>query len=199
MSLLAAVSNQRSSMRDRMISSALVCHPGTRCAAVTSLSVQAGLSCAEQLRISYRLRGEPARLSIPSRRAAVRVDGLWRHSCFELFIQPAVGGSYLEFNFSPSQEWAAYRFRDYRQGATPVDLVQAPQIECRQTDGSLDLSAEINLHGLDILTGPVRLGVSAVIESVDGTLSYWALRHVSDQPDFHHAGSFALTLAMDGT
>jgi hypothetical protein len=39
-----------------------------------------------------------------------------------------------------------------------------------------------------------RIGLSAVIEDVDGGLSYWALAHPSDKPDFHHPDSFALTL-----
>jgi hypothetical protein len=39
------------------------------------------------------------------------------------------------------------------------------------------------------------LGLSAVIEQADGTKAYWALRHPSPAPDFHHPDCFALTLA----
>jgi hypothetical protein len=42
--------------------------------------------------------------------------------------------------------------------------------------------------------------LSAVIEAADGTISYWALKHPSDRPDFHHADSFAIQLALpDGS
>ena len=41
---------------------------------------------------------------------------------------------------------------------------------------------------------PLRLGLSAVVEDVDGILSYWALRHPSGKPDFHHTDAFALQL-----
>jgi hypothetical protein len=40
----------------------------------------------------------------------------------------------------------------------------------------------------------LRLGLSAVIESCNGSLSYWALRHPAGKPDFHHADAFALGL-----
>jgi hypothetical protein len=33
-----------------------------------------------------------------------------------------------------------------------------------------------------------------VIETLDGSLSYWALRHPPGKPDFHHSESFALEL-----
>jgi hypothetical protein len=43
---------------------------------------------------------------------------------------------------------------------------------------------------------PLRLGLSAVIEENDGTISYWALKHLPGKPDFHHPDSFALELAL---
>ena len=40
----------------------------------------------------------------------------------------------------------------------------------------------------------LQLGLAAVIESADGALSYWALRHPPGEPDFHHRDAFALAL-----
>ena len=40
-----------------------------------------------------------------------------------------------------------------------------------------------------------QLGLSAVLEEVDGTKSYWALTHPGDKPDFHHPDCFAAKLA----
>jgi hypothetical protein len=42
----------------------------------------------------------------------------------------------------------------------------------------------------------LRVGLSAVIEANDGTLSYWALKHPAAKPDFHHPDSFVLELAF---
>jgi len=40
----------------------------------------------------------------------------------------------------------------------------------------------------------LRLGASAVLETRDGVLSYWALAHPAARPDFHAAGGFTLRL-----
>jgi hypothetical protein len=41
---------------------------------------------------------------------------------------------------------------------------------------------------------PLFLGLSTVIEDDTGTLSYWALKHPSGKPDFHHPDAFALEI-----
>ena len=38
------------------------------------------------------------------------------------------------------------------------------------------------------------MGLSAVIEEKDGTVSWWALAHPEGPPDFHHDACFALEL-----
>jgi hypothetical protein len=40
----------------------------------------------------------------------------------------------------------------------------------------------------------IRLGLSALVEAIDGELSYWALRHLPGKPDFHHVDAFDLQL-----
>ncbi len=41
-----------------------------------------------------------------------------------------------------------------------------------------------------------RLGLSAVIEVADGSLSYWALHHPAARADFHNDGGFTLGLEV---
>ena len=38
----------------------------------------------------------------------------------------------------------------------------------------------------------VLVGLSAVVESREGGLSWWALRHAPGRPDVHHPDAFAL-------
>ena len=38
------------------------------------------------------------------------------------------------------------------------------------------------------------LGICAVVEDKAQVLSYWALKHPAEKPDFHHAGSFVVEL-----
>ena len=43
-----------------------------------------------------------------------------------------------------------------------------------------------NLFASFNAVNPELIGLSAVVETTDGTLSYWALAHPRAQPDFHH-------------
>jgi len=38
----------------------------------------------------------------------------------------------------------------------------------------------------------LEVGITAVIQRLDGTLSYWALHHPAAEADFHHRGGFTL-------
>lgn len=106
--------------------------------------------------------------------------------------------SYHEFNFSPSGQWAAYAFEHYRL-PHPDDasaVLPAPQIAVHAAPGNLQLDAVIRLDGLPGSPPAARLAValSAVVENSRGVLSYWALRHPADRPDFHHPDSFVLEI-----
>lgn len=134
--------------------------------------------------LAYRVQGSIADLRMP----AAGAQPLWQHTCCELFVARAGSPAYHEFNFSPSGEWAAYAFTDYRQGAPMT--VPDPGIACSRSADEVALHATV--HGG---RGPLVLGLSAVLEARDGTLSYWALRHAPGKPDFHHRAAFALELA----
>jgi hypothetical protein len=169
-----------------MPSAALVRHPAARCAALRGIRVSIERK-SESLRVAYVLEGEIDRLRIPAPRAARSAERLWQHTCCELFISRDGAPGYREFNFSPSGEWAAYEFPRYRQGKS--FLAGDPSIAVKRAAGRLELAAKIQDH-----PGRIRIGLSAVIEDEEGTLSYWALRHAPGQPDFHHPDAFAMEL-----
>jgi hypothetical protein len=165
---------------------ALVPHPVTPCPAVKSIRVDVHRE-PRALSLRYVLAGDLQRVRIPAPRAPLRVDGLWRHTCFELFLGVAGEPEYREFNFSPSGEWAAYRFAGYREAGVSLDC-PPPGIRAH-VERDLEVHAE-----LACAAGALRLGLSAVIEDEAGSLTYWALRHPSAKPDFHHNEAFALEL-----
>ncbi len=167
---------------------ALAPHPATPSAAARSITVE-WTRDREGLVVRYVLDADLARVRVPRAGAVQRADGLWRHTCFEMFVAPLRSPGYQEFNFSPSGEWAAYGFSAYRQGGTPLDC-PAPRIAVRRSATELEVEAAVPA----LARGTMRVGFSAVVEETDGTFSYWALRHASDKPDFHHAASFALEL-----
>ena len=138
------------------------------------------------LEIAYTLHGDISRLRIPRKKTG---GELWQHTCFEIFLAPRGMPSYFEFNFSPSGEWAAYAFAAYRQGArfTPS---AAPVMAAKLTQDVVELTATIDVEPL----GAHAVGLSAVVESIDGSLHYWALKHPAAKPDFHHPDAFAARL-----
>jgi hypothetical protein len=168
----------------------LIPHPDTHSDAASAIEVEVERTDLATLTLRYRLGGAIARLAIPAPAAPDRTDELWRHTCFEAFLQPELGEAYVEFNFAPSTQWAAYRFTGYRKGMAPAD-VAAPGIDLTATDASLMLAVRLDLASLASPPGPCRLALSAVIEQADGAKSYWALAHPPGRPDFHHRSSFA--------
>lgn len=145
------------------------------------------------LRCVYETRGDIARLRIPPTTEPVRTDGLWRHTCYEIFVRSPGSDIYDEFNFSPSGAWAAYRFERYRSGMVELELGQPPRIACERRDDRLTVSASAGAS--DCPGSPLQIAVSAVLEDQDGRICYWALRHAEGKPDFHHAAGFAAVLA----
>ena len=167
-------------------------HPGSLCAAATRIEVDIARPRPGSLTLSYVVSGRISDLRLPPIVAAARADELWRHSCFEAFVRPSAGPGYYEFNFSPSTQWAAYRFDSYRSGMRVAAEIGAPRIEVRSTAESYTLQAAPEFVGL---SSPLHLGLSAVLEETNGGKSYWALAHPPGKPDFHHADCFALELS----
>ena len=170
----------------------LACHPQTPSRAMCSIDAEVSAGPGDILSLGFVLECDLSSLCIPETRGSRRAGGLWRHTCFEVFVMAGDGPGYREFNFSPSGEWAVYAFRGYRDsGELEVEL--APAIVVRRTMNRLELDAEISR---DLLPQgrSLRLGLSAVVEDADGGLSYWALRHAPGKPDFHHTDAFALHL-----
>lgn len=146
------------------------------------------------LRLSYELTGDLAKIHIPAPQSPSAVDGLWEHTCFELFVAAPGKAGYREFNFSPSGQWAAYAFSDYRIRSAWT-ASQAPVISFAQSNNHLLLEAVIAAVDLpqNMADESFQLGLTAVIEANDGSLSYWALHHPEVRPDFHHRDGFILS------
>ena len=145
------------------------------------------------LRIRYRIEGTTARLRLSLPGAARRTDGLWQHTCFEAFLKADASDNYYEFNFAPSGEWAAYRFGGRRIDPTSPQM-PAHALAFKRSPEGCELIADIPIRALpDLATATgVRAGLSAVVESEDGSLSWWALAHAGDEPDFHDPSTFVL-------
>jgi hypothetical protein len=165
-------------------------HPDSR-SPVTRIEVDVARIAPDLLGLTYSIFGDLDRASFPQAQASARTDELWKHTCFEAFC--GAGPGYYEFNFSPSSQWAAYRFNGHRAGMHDA-LAYDPAIKWRLLEEEGRLSAMLRLPA-DI-NG--MIGLSAIIEDTNGNRSFWALAHPPGAPDFHNATCFAAELPPAG-
>jgi len=138
---------------------------------------------------TFRVCGDVARLIIPPPASPIRTDELWRTTCFELFVN-GEGDKYYEYNFSPSGAWAAYRFDGYRAGMRHASA--EIETDLFQSDDELLFSAKIRAE----FPNPAHVGMTAVIEETNGSISYWSTAFAPGKPDFHAAA--VRSLLLDG-
>lgn len=147
------------------------------------------------LKLEYRLDGNIANLIVPPASEPRRANKLWEHTCLEAFIAMPRSSAYVELNFSPSGEWAAHRFDDYRSAmAIEDDLSAAIELHCEPRFLLLTATVDLSNKSAFANGAALRLALSAVIEESGGRMSYWALAHPAAKADFHHPKSFALML-----
>lgn len=168
-------------------------HPAHRCTVVHGVAASTCLTADGTLVLSYDVSGEPDCIRIPETLPSAAADGLWQHTCCEAFVAAVDGREYREFNFSPSGQWAAYRFTAYRERDAAFRPPAAPHIAVARHAEGFRLTARLVPELLPAATA-FNIGLSAVIETADGAKSYWALVHAGAQPDFHIRQSFTLTL-----
>lgn len=174
----------------------LAAHPQSSNVPALALSARVTLAHDGALAFNYVLEGDLAGLRIPLLGTPRYAELLWQHTCFEAFARVPGQPSYYEFNFAPSREWAAFTFGSYRDRQARLEQVD-PIIDVRTLDRRLELDAVV---AFERLPNPLAhrswsIGLSAVIETSEGHVSYWALRHPSGRPDFHHPDAFAYELA----
>jgi len=139
------------------------------------------------LRFRYVVIGDISQLRIPPPAPPVRTARLWEATCFEAFLRAEGENAYLELNFSPSSQWAAYAFTHYRQGMANAPLPAAPEISVGRSAGRLEVQVAVSPN---LGAGPCSLNVAAILENSGGERSFWAARHPGDGPDFHHPSCF---------
>ncbi len=169
------------------------CHPDTPSESVRDFTVEVERRRDGQVWIRYTVEVPLGKLKLDDTLKSARMDGLWKTTCFEAFVKPAGSAGYCEYNFAPSGAWAAYRFSGYREGMDELPLASAPMVKKveRESHFLLEAKSEIapDYSGCD-----VQLAVTAVIEELNGTKSYWSLSHPQGSPDFHHPDCFTLSL-----
>lgn len=164
--------------------------PGTSFCLTGSLSRQ-----GSALHVRYTLTGALEALCLPPPAASPeRRDNLWQESCFEFFFAEEGEEAYREVNIAPSGHWNVYCFDCYRRGMRQAGEVLS--LDCRISRESRRFTLEATLDpGKTGFTGKsLRAGISAVLLARDNSMSYWALAHPGEKPDFHDRRGFLLRL-----
>ena len=170
----------------------LTCHAQSLAGGIEGIGVTITRGASGEVTLTYRVSGETGALEIPARSTPHRIYGLLKKTCFELFIGNFEDENYLEYNFSPSRQWAAYQFAGYRSDRVELET-KAPIITVAQAADALILTATIALPDA-WQERSLRVGISAVMATKSGDISYWAVTHPPGKPDFHHKDCFAVQL-----
>ena len=170
----------------------LTCHAQSLAGGIEGIGVTITRGTSGEVTLTYRVSGETGALEIPAQSTPHRINGLWKNTCFELFIGNFEDENYLEYNFSPSRQWAAYQFAGYRSDRVELET-KAPIITVAQAADALILTATIALPDA-WQERSLRVGISAVMATKSGDISYWAVTHPPGKPDFHHKDCFAVQL-----
>lgn len=147
------------------------------------------------LSIGCALLGNLSGLAIPEPvESAGRRERLWEETCLEMFLGAKGSGRYWEFNLSPAGHWNVYRFTSYRKRMREEPAFASLPFRVRAEPQALRLSLELDIGKILPAGDVVEAAVSAVIKTLDGATSHWALVHPGPRPDFHRRDGFALSI-----
>ncbi|MEM9178142.1 MAG: DOMON-like domain-containing protein [Pseudomonadota bacterium] len=144
-------------------------------------------------KITYRLTGDLSKLVWPAQDGGQRRDELWKTTCFEAFFRARDSDHYVEFNFAPNGDWAAYQFCGYRSNQTQLTC-PAPILDSSRDQNSAIVQVTLPEGLPEQGDHPILFGPTAILEATDGTHSFWALHHALIKPDFHHIETFKITV-----
>ena len=125
-----------------------------------------------------------------------RNDELWKLTCFEFFLAAQEQPQYWEFNMSPSGDWNIYHMDAYRRvGFREETSFSRLPFEVRKETDLFHVNALVDLDPILQPGQFLEFGIATIIQSTDGTETYWALTHPASFADFHLRESFILRLA----
>ncbi|MGI8501193.1 MAG: DOMON-like domain-containing protein [Hassallia sp.] len=148
-----------------------------------------------KLTICYALLGNLTKVQIPeSTDLPKRKYDLWEETCFEFFVGVKNFPNYWEFNLSPAGHWNVFRLENYRQGLQEEMVVTSLPFDVQQKSDALLVDLEADLNQFILAEQSLEVGITTVVKSKEGNLSYWALTHCGEEADFHRRESFIVEL-----
>ena len=146
--------------------------------------------CPKLAEDGFDLLNLPSSSSSKASGSSQRLDNLWLHTCFEAFLARPGEAEYWELNASPKGDWNLYRFNAYRTGGVAEPKALAPGVTFSRDRFGCRCTIEIELHPWWRHAEIPEFGLTMVVEDGSNNLSYWALSHPGNQPDFHDRRGF---------
>ena len=149
------------------------------------------------LLIEYTLAVPAGRIALPRRSAVPAArDFLWKRTCGELFVGVRGEPGYIEFNFSPSGDWASYAFDGYRENSRSRPWAgPSPEVRVMPGEGATRLVAVVPQQAFlclqrDGRMPPLEAAFTLVLETDRGDISFWSIAHPRATPEFHDRAGF---------
>ena len=148
------------------------------------------------LTIHYGLAGKTGDIFLPALSInPTRKDDLWKFTCLEFFLAVKRLPQYWEFNLSPSGDWNVYHMDAYRRiGFREETSIRGLQLEIQGFSNDFLLNAAVDLNPIIQAEQILEVGVTAVIQTKEGSETHWALMHPAPEADFHLRESFTLSV-----
>lgn len=176
----------------------MVPHPSTSPKSPLRLRGVVEAIAASEIAVTYDMTGELNNLRWPELAKRMFCQGLWKTTCFELFIGIPNSQRYLEFNFSPSTEWCGLSFQSYRHDPSDIRELAFSRFDITRSENAFSMHVHFGFPEplLDLEKSKCSAALTAVVEETDGRLTYWADAHRSEVPDFHNDQSFERVLTL---
>jgi len=151
-----------------------------------------------ELSIGCTLQGNLPELAIPApEKSPERKDRLWEETCLELFLGEEGSDRYWEFHLSPAGHWNVYRFTSYRKEMREEQDFTSLPFRVRKEPEAFRFSLDVGIGKIIPPDRTIEVGVGAIIKTVAGKTTHWALIHPGPRPDFHRRDGFTLNIPAE--
>jgi len=156
---------------------------------IEKISIEGNLELiAEKIRLSFVVQGDLDAYIFPSKSTPKRDNELWKLTCFELFLANENEEAYYELNFSPSLAWNFYYLSAYRSEVEELKLLNSPKIECFEAKNVFKIVFELAIENLEKFE---LYNVACILLNKENERTFWTIKHLNSQPDFHDKASFS--------
>ena len=156
---------------------------------IENISIEGNLVLREQkIRLSFVVKGALDEYIFPSKSIPKKANELWKSTCFELFLGNEKEETYYELNFSSSLAWNFYYLSTYRGEVEELTLLNSPKVERFEAKDEFKILFELSVENVEDFE---LYNVACILLNKEHKRTFWTIKHLNSQPDFHDKASFS--------